>query len=208
MSCYKRILNELKNKIPEKMRDLDLDNKFTFVELGTDIVSKEIGVINKKTDQIELKIVIPPDYPFKPPLVHVMEDVVGFGVSPTIKYDYWSGSIIRRITQEPEYDLFLAWTFSVIRRPELIRYWRGIIPNRNDCLCCESITCRNNWSPSIMMSDILCEYVVRRDFKINCGPLTQRWISPIFNNDRWVIPDDLILHIIKGHAISRFAYAL
>ena len=196
MSVNKRILYELHNKIPEKLAELDLVDKFTFVALGSDIISKEIAIINKKTDIIELKIVIPSDYPFKPPFVIV----VGKGGLHNIKYDYWSGAIMRRVTQEPEYDLFIAWAFSVIRRPELIRYWRDSIPNWHDCLCCKSITCANNWSPSIMMSDILGEYVVIRDFKINCGRLMQRWIGQIFNNDRWIIPDDLILHIIKGHA--------
>ena len=196
MACYKRILNELNNKIPEKMRDLDLDDKFTFVALGTDIISKDIGVINKKTDQMELEIVLPSDYPFKPPLVHVMGEI-----RPT-KYDVWSGSIIhhRQVRERKiglDCNLFNAWAFCIIRRPILLRYWRGNIPNMKDCLCCESITCGNNWGPSIMMCDVLAEYVVRRDFKINCGQLMQRWIDSIFNNDRWIIPDDIIIEIIK-----------
>lgn len=198
MSCYKRILHELHNSIPKKLEELDLANKFSFVALGNDTVSKEIGIINIKTGLLELKILITLNYPFKPPNVFVL--VGDFGVSPNIKYDLWSGSIIRCFTKEPEYDLFIAWAFSVIRRPNLLRYWCGIIPTRKHCLCCESIIHGNNWYPGIMMGDILGEYIVRRDFKINCGWLMQRWIHPIFNNDRWVIPDDLILYIIKGHA--------
>ena len=220
MACYKRILHELNKKIPEKMITLDLDNKFTFVALGNDIVSKEIGVINKKTHKQELQLIIPSDYPFKPPSVFVVGETPkppklrsfstiipfaagGLGVSPKIKYDKWGGSIIhkadcyRPVRGEPDCDLFSAWAFSVIRRPRLMDYWRNI-PNKNSCLCCVSITCGGNWSPSITMCDILAEYVVRRDFKINCGRLMQRWIGAIFNNDRWVIPDDLILLIVKG----------
>ena len=66
-----------------------------------------------------------------------------------------------------------------------------------DCLCCESVICGKNWSPAVIMCDILGEYVTRRDFKNNCGRLMQRLISRIFNNDRWIIPDEIIMEIIN-----------
>lgn len=238
MTSRKRTLNELHDKIPKKLDMLNLDDKFRFVELGTDIISKEIGVINKKTDCIELKIYLPSDYPFKPPSVTVMGETLSsiievegvssvptvglseitispvlnvgsMGVSPTYtKYDRWSTNIIKgptglrnaakHLTND---QLFYAWAFSIIRRPKLLHYWRGIIPTRDDCLCCESVICSKNWSPAIIMCDILGEYVTRRDFKINCGRLTQRLIHRIFNNDRWVIPDELILEIINKGGI-------
>ena len=213
MAYYKRILHELHNKIPEKMLDLNLNHKFTFVSLDTDIVSKEYGIVNTKTDLVELKIIIPSDYPFKPPSVFVTKDnhtppyptVIPLSICnfPNIKYDKWSVSIIhgnnpyKNCGLASDCDLFSAWAFSIIRRPTLLRYWHGNIPNKKDCLCCQSIICSNNWSPSKMLSDILAEYVTRRDFKINCRPLMQRWIGVIFNNDRWVIPDDIILKIVK-----------
>ena len=224
MACYKRILNELNNKIPLKLFDLHLNHLFSFVELNTDIISKEIGVINNKTNQIVLQIIIPSNYPFKSPDVYVADDSFtnnnvknitfisnlsnlsiypSLWISSTIKYSVWSVSIINKHSYytpqkfRPYCDLFSAWIFCVIRRPLLLHYWRGNIPNIKDCLCCESILCNNTWSPSLMMSDILAEYVTRRDFKINCGLLMQRWICSIFNNDRWIIPDDVILEIVR-----------
>ena len=51
MTSRKRILNELHDKIPKKLDMLNLDTKFRFVELGMDtVISREIGVINKKTN--------------------------------------------------------------------------------------------------------------------------------------------------------------
>ena len=188
MARFKRILNELNKKIPEKLELLELDNKFQFAQLDYDIVPSKIGIINNKTNNIELEIIIPTDYPFKSPNVLVQKHIQNFG-----GYSKWLSTIIYR----KNCDLFTAWIFSIIRRPKLSIYWKAV-PNKNTCLCCESICCSNNWSPGHSMCDILAEYVIYRDFNINTGALMQRWIAPIFNNDRWCLPDDIILLIIKN----------
>ena len=218
MACYKRILYELHNQIPEKMLHLNFNDKFYFIALGNDIVSKQIGVINKKTNLVELKIVISSHYPFQPPSVFVTNDndnashnhvlsystVIPLTIAspPTIKYNKWCVSILhnnydKKCAINSMSNIFLAWAFCIIKRPLLFRYWYGNIPNINNCLFCQSIMSSNNWCSHVMMIDILAEYVTRRDFKINCAPLMQRWISPIFNNNIWVIPDDIILEIVK-----------
>ena len=227
MTSRKRILNELHDKIPKKLDMLNLDTKFNFAELGTDIISREIGVINKKTNNIELKFYLPSDYPFKPPRVDVISDKSDKSelsdttvsnitnrlnrttitpismINVSTKYEKWSSNLIqgRRLLNVSKLltdnELFYAWAFCIIRRPELLCYWRGIIPTRKDCLCCDSLICGKNWSPSIIMCDILGEYVTRRDFKINCGNLMQRSIIRIFNNNKWVIPDEIIMMIIN-----------
>ena len=119
-------------------------------------------------------------------------------------YDQWSRNIYDgfgtksfRICSLNYCNFFLAWAFSLIYKPLLAPYWKFIPSNKNDhCLCCESITCPNNWSPSITISHILMEFIARRNFSINCSPLIQRWIKPIFDNDRWSLPEDVILLII------------
>ena len=75
----KRILNELHNKIPKDLILKNLDKRFLFIELGNDIICKEIGIINKKTNNLIIKIIIPNDYPFKSCNV--------FLYSPTIFHD-------------------------------------------------------------------------------------------------------------------------
>ena len=225
MACYKRILNEFNNKIPQKLVDLDLSEKFKFVSLDTDIVSKTIGVINNNSnsnsnnsnsnnsnsnrniynefhkyednDTIELVFNLPSDYPFKAPTIGVRS-----GRLNDMNYQKWLSAIIdnRQCGHCRNYykpDLFLAWAFSVILRPNLSSYWRGLIPTEKTCLCCETVLCASFWNPSIMMSDVLAEYITRRDFKIYTGELMQRYIQPIFTNDRWQLPDEIILEIVS-----------
>ena len=67
----------------------------------------------------------------------------------------------------------------------------------NDCLCCNNFTCPAQWSPSITMGHLICEYVTRNDFKVYCGKLQQKSIISIFNNEKWCIPDDIIMYIIN-----------
>ena len=189
MAFYKRVLNELNNKIPHKMSSINLANKFTFVSLDTDIVSKKFGIVNNYSNKIELQLTIPSEYPFKPPNVLVLNN------DQMINYDRWSVDIINK--KNITCNLFYAWAFSVIRRPNLLHFWHQNIPNLKECLCCQSLISCNNWIPSRILCDILAEYVTRRDFKNNCKPLLQRLINPIFDNDKWVIPDDIILLIIS-----------
>ena len=134
MVVYKRILLELNKKIPEELIKLNLDNKFYFTELGNDIVCKEIGIINKKTNKLELVINIPSSYPFKPPNVLVNCNSNNKFSSKSIweRYDKWCASLIKKPFLIPikrnnynikDIDLFNAWVFSIIKRPQLIDYW-------------------------------------------------------------------------------------
>ena len=62
----KRILNELHNIIPNKLLENKLFDKFYFVEIGNDIICRDIGIINKKNDTMEITFNISNSYPFKP----------------------------------------------------------------------------------------------------------------------------------------------
>ena len=199
----KRILNELNNKIPEKLEELDLYNKFYFAQLDYHIIPNEIGIINKLTNEIELKLIIPQYYPFKPPAVYIESNNANNNANNN--YNMWLSRILykpfnKKMSNLQTEDIFLAWIFSVIRRPKLAYIW-GNIPTMNTCLCCNSITCSDKWIPSNMLTSILVEYITHNDLRVNCKPLMNRYISSIFKNDRWVIPDD-ILYKISEHCLE------
>ena len=191
---YKRILNELNNKIPEMLKNYDLDNLFCAIQCDNNIVPKKISIVNKKTEQVEIIFDLPNSYPFKPPNLTIYNSQNTFyGVS----YNNWNAKIIDHYANSrifiPNNDL--AWYFTIIRRPQLFKFWYGV-PNKKDCLCCNNFTCPSQWSPSITMGHLICEYVTRNDFKIYCGKLQQKCMFGIFNNEKWTIPDDIILYII------------
>ena len=196
----KRIHNEMK-RFPQTMATLNMNASLYELD-GYDFNPPcHFGVFNK--DKKLLQLTIPSEYPFKPPKVSIMNK------DKLENYDQWSRNIYDgfgpksfRISSNSFFndcDFFLAWAFSLIYKPQLAPYWKFIPSKKNDhCLCCESITCSNNWSPSKTISDILMEFIARRNFSINCSPLMQRWIKPIFDNDRWSLPEDVILLIIDS----------
>ena len=194
----KRIHNEIK-RFPQIMATLNINASLYELD-GCDFYPpRYFGVFNKNKKLLQLTI--PSDYPFKSPNVWIMNK------EKLENYDQWSRNIfdgqgsksfrISSISSFNDCDFFIAWAFSLIYKPQLAPYWKFIPSKKNDhCLCCESILCSNNWSPSRTISDILMEFIARRNFSINCSPLMQRWIKPIFDNDRWSLPEDVILLII------------
>ena len=194
----KRILNELHNKIPQDLILKNLDKRFLFIELGNDIICKEIGIINNKTNNLIIKIIIPNDYPFKPYNVFLLDNYYNLE-----SYDKWSSKLInykildQNIINKQQFldNIFYQWAFASIRYPLLKKYLN--IPYQGICYCCESIICSDKWSPSYTMTDVLCEYIIRKQFLIYGNSLNLRIINSIFSNNKWYIPNDVICHIIS-----------
>lgn len=188
----KRILNELHNIIPKKLINNELYDKFSFIEIGNDIICRNIGVINNKTGIMEIKLIIGDSYPFKSPHVYVCgyrEDICYLRwLSKLINYNNSNNSSL----QEKNYN---AWVFAIIKWPKLKNYLK--FPSKGICYCCDSLTCNNRFNPSIILSDILFEYIISKQFLIYSSPLNQRQINSIFKNDNWYLPDDIIDYIIQ-----------
>jgi len=193
MVFIKRINNELK-KFPEIMHECNINIKcceLNVIETCA-LVSRRFGVFQNKNMIVQLDI--PSDYPFKPPIIYVINNNNNNLME---RYDRWSSKILNsRKCKETDY--FLAWAFTIINNPKLSVGWNFIPTNDcKKCLCCESVTCENNWFACCCISNILIEYIGRRYFVNNCSKLRQRLIKPIFENDRWTIPDDIILYIVQ-----------
>ena len=194
----KRILNELHNKIPQDLILKNLDKRFLFIELGNDIISKEIGIINNKTNNLIIKIILPNDYPFKPCNVFLLDNHYNLQ-----SYNRWCSKLInykildQNIINKQQFldNIFYQWVFASIRYPLFKKYLN--IPYQGICYCCDSIICSGKWCPSYTMVDILYEYIIRKQFLIYGNSLNLRIINSIFSNNKWYIPNDVICHIIS-----------
>jgi hypothetical protein len=191
----KRLNREIMKLFPDKMMELSLPYQLAqFESKNSNNYIADFTIVRDNT--LILNFSIQSCYPFKPPIIAVPHKFMDK------RYDRWSADLTTRITRMSNEglipNLFLAWAFSVIETPCLAAGWLHIpveLPMR--CLCCESITCSGNWAPSLTIADILIEYLSRKRFELYCSPLWQKRILPIFNNDRWNLPDDLILCIIQ-----------
>lgn len=186
MVFYKRILNELHNILPKKLIEYNLDNKFYFVEIGNDIICNEIGVVNKKTNKLEMKFRISKDYPFKPPMVIIYDN------DKEILYDRWASKIINN---NSNIDYIYTWYFTIIKFPQLKTF--SIYPEKNICLCCNNIICNSLWSPSVTLGYIMFEYINMRNLYIYTNNLNQKIINTIFHNDMWDLPTEIVYHIFS-----------
>jgi ubiquitin-protein ligase len=183
----KRINNELM-KFSEEISQYNINAECYEYKLSNCSANREVGIFLNKNMIVQLDI--PNEYPFVPPLVYVANNNL------LEKYSKWSSKILN--SESRDIDYFLAWTFSIIKNPKFKIAWKYIPDsNCNTCLCCDSITCRNNWTVYYRFSNILIEYLARRDFLSKCSLLHQRLIKRIFNNDNWNLPNDIILHIVN-----------
>lgn len=197
----KRISIEIKKRFPEVMNKFGLP--FYLERFNIDGDKQELGIYSFINNKLFLQFTIPAVYPFRPPSVFVIDNTLS-DEKYNIPYWKWSVSIMEPhrfcYKSTGNCDYFMAWVFSIIRRPYLSYIWKFIPSNNikeNPCFCCESIICSNNWGPGVLISDIFLEYIGRKDFCINCSRLMQRWIKPIFDNDKWILPQEVILIIIE-----------
>ena len=195
----RRVFNEINKIFPESMQKYNLLYKIALLDdPGSYDINNGIliGIIDKNNNLI-LKMWCKNEYPFHQPTVNVIKyyDIYH---DAFIKYDIWAGNISKKMNKPKNYscDYYMAWAFANISKPELANKWK-IIPSFKNCLCCESITCSNNWVPKYTLVDILIEYITHRDFSIYSSKLMQRQINRVFNNDKWILPNDIILHILN-----------
>ncbi len=199
--ALKRLDREIMQIFPNKMTELLFSYKLcNFAFASSDYIAEFI--IESAKNPV-LYINIPFNYPFKPPTVWIPHKIMNK------RYDRWSADLTNKIVKTsnkmPSYNIFIAWVFSIIKNPEFAESWKSVpfkLPIL--CMCCESITCSGNWNPRHTISQILIEYLARKNFAVYCSSLGQKRILSIFNNDRWYIPDDLIFCILQHMNIPNY----
>jgi len=192
----KRIINEVNKNFPATMEKYDLS--FSLCYVNSETIPNALVICNVH-GRVIFRINCSDYYPFKAPMILINAEPETGTCSLSdnfMSYNYWLRNIIKPSTT----NYFNAWFFTILAYPQLKSRWSTAPESsfKNSCLCCNSTTCSHNWHPSITIGDIFLEYFIRRKFKSLCSPLMQRYINSIFDNDRWSLPDDIIL-LIGGH---------
>ena len=217
MACKKRLIKEFSEKIKDKF-SLFNDEKnpsffFRYICECENAYSEKYALVNNNNNLEEIYLFISMEYPFKPPYVELSSTIVNnfklINIShkmrkehthfPTSQYQKWCGICLKQCIIELNV-IQLAWFFTLIKYPSEGKAWQ-VCPDNINCLCCESILCGNKWSPAYTLYDICNEYILRKTFFIYTSRLMQKNMKNIlknlFCNDRWNIPDDLILYILS-----------
>ena len=115
-------------------------DKLKFTIIFDDLNILEIEMSNK----ILLRLIIPGDYPFKPYKI-CYHDLANNN------YDTYLSKINKNKNFDPKVlDFFYTSLYGVKSKFLQLNY--------DECYCCNSFTCYNNWYPSLTINNVLLEY--------------------------------------------------
>ena len=135
--------------------------------------SNNILIVKNNSNNIIIKYLIPNEYPFKP--YKVLE--YNFSNLNWHKYLQHLYEIIKNVNNKSLYFFFVI-LFN--KAPVFLNNVNDI--NKIKCLCCSTITCGNNWSPSFTIQNYLEEYL-ELDYITNyTKKLSNKMINGIYNN--------------------------
>ena len=186
----KRVLRELSKTFPDNIEKHDLDYCVA-VNSDESTINSNIGNISSlsiSSDKYNCRVILnlKPDYPFKPPTII---NYSGNGES----YSYWCSRILNR---KDDYSILISYVFSCFSMKTI----QGIpktVPDKNVCLCCESLTCGYKWSPAQNIFTVFNECVFRKNIEKYLDAMYTEYFNEIFKNSKWTIPDEVILHILE-----------
>jgi len=221
MSCDKRLNKEFSEKVISRFGLFQPDewgtSRFSIIlesNKPDQFYKKRYVLVNGKTGFYEICLYINYEYPFKAPDVEIAPGIIdkfsqinlqnnglnaGTYGRQTNKYSRWCSVCLKNSRIETSI-IKRAWFFTLILYKEVAKVWH-ICPDKDVCLCCQSIICGKNWSPAYTMYDVCNEYILRKTFYIFTSKLIQKRIGSLFqnlfSNERWDIPEDIILHILS-----------
>jgi len=184
---------------------------FSISQIGYEPTINKVGLFSKN-NVLLLEIILNTSYPFKAPNLIIPSVNKRYTNPETYYFDYtytkyamWCSKIIKQPNnrlssidyneKECNEKLLNAYIFTYIRNP-LASKFLSFIPSNTTCLCCQSLTCGHKWSPSCKIFDLCIEFLSIKTFETYLKPQTYRQITKIFNNDRWIIPEEIQLHIL------------
>ena len=194
MAAIKRINNEINRKFPKNIIDLSIPYQFSFINSDIDFTNtNQIQISVDLYSKQLFTVTLTNTYPFTPPSPWIHTK---YGIK---NYNRWCGSVTEIINTRSflsSTNILIAAFFSIDINTTLYKNFKNTpIKIPIPCLCCESIICPNKWNPSCQIKYIIEEYMFNKKFLFFTSPIGLKLIMPIFYNERWNIPEDILLHI-------------
>jgi|688.fasta_scaffold84099_5 hypothetical protein len=70
--------------------------------------------------------------------------------------------------------------------------------DKNECYCCKSLTCTNEWCPSFTFTNLLLEQIEIKFMKCYSSNLGYRYIKNIYDTLFIKLHSDIVLHILTN----------
>ncbi len=204
MLAIKRINNEINRKFPKNILDLYTSYNLSFLSYDTDFTNSDyitlsVDIYNTYCSSFKqlFTINLYKTYPFTPPRPLINTK---YGNK---NYNRWCGDITNTINKRlflSSTNILIASFFSIDMNTTLYKKFKNTpvkfpINFPISCLCCESITCPGKWNPGCQIKHVIEEYMFNKKFLFFTSHIGLKLIMPIFYNERWNIPDDILLHI-------------
>ena len=210
MAALKRLKNEEKRYVNNEINnyyEINIFNGGWEGSYDTEMRERNAEVQIKKNNKIRALVEIPRDYPFKPPIIY-MNKLNSNYFKRDENYINWSFKNGEKMNREiknqdiKNYDLLNVWFF-IINKNYLLFRGKDInslsdfcITSPFPCFCCSTVLCANRWSPSVNLTDIVFEIIIREELFNLCKKQGIRYIYNIFHNDRWILNEDIMWLII------------
>lgn len=177
----KRLSREIDKTFPELVEKYNTDYRLSITDYSENSIS-----ISSNRYNCNVILQLPPQYPFKPPKI-ILSNL------SNQSYEYWCSKILNK---KDDYTIFKGSVLTYIAMPTLLGITKKPLDNKM-CLCCESITCQSRWSPAHNIFTVFNECVYYKNIEHYLQPKYIRFFDHLFKNERWCLPDDIILTIIE-----------
>ena len=203
----KRVSRELSRTFPDLVEKYNTDYCVAINDYETNLLNHDYSTYNSNNINISslslssIKydcyaiIKLRSQYPFKPPEIYLCNNYNNNynNIQSMESYQYWCSRILNK---KDNYSIFISYVFTCFAMPTLLGI-NKMVPDNSMCLCCESLTCSNRWSPIVNIFTVLNECVFRKNIHHYLHSKYSKYFDEIFKNERWCLPDDAILAIIE-----------
>lgn len=185
-SNYKRICKEIDNKYNIIKNILNL-NATTYLYIDGEMTSDPKLLlricIDGRFEKMLFQLNISNNYPFQPYKL----DRININDKIITHYPQFLCTLSRNLKN---YRILYQYLYILLKSPpKLLNYIE-----KNNCMCCNSITCHNNWMPSKTFIDMVYEY---NEIKIICH-LNNLNLNNIYNSTRLsLLPNEIIDIILE-----------